>query len=82
MTPHIIFKSAWEVSQRSDFKGGQKFKMFCGPRFAFDTFCDRWVVPFSISWGVHDSSGGTHGGSDCPLSSTMSCLKDVWWSVK
>ena len=53
MTPHIIFKSAWEVSQRSDFKGGQKFKMFCGPRFAFDTFCDQWVVPmyFSISMG-------------------------------
>ena len=46
--------------------------MFCGPRFAFDTFCDQWVVPmyFSISRGVHDSSGGIHteggGGFDCP----------------
>ena len=44
--------------------------MFCGPRFAFDTFCDQWVVPmyFSISRGGHDSLGGIHtkGGSDCP----------------
>ena len=62
MTPHIIFKSAWEVSQRSDFKGGQKFKMFCGPRFAFDTFCDQWVVPtyFSISRGFTIVQGGIH----------------------
>ena len=51
-------------------KGGQKFKMFCGPRFAFDTFCDQWVVPmyFSISRGFTIVQGAIHteGGSDCP----------------
>ena len=44
--------------------------MFCGPRFAFDTFCDQWVVPtyFSISRGFTIVQGAIHteGGSDCP----------------
>ena len=44
--------------------------MFCGPRFAFDTFCDQWVVPmyFSISMGFTIVQGGIHteGGSDWP----------------